>query len=371
MEAQTYPFWSPAELRALAEQVIAGFSEHSDEVERDYEKSAALHDELMAALRALAAVAAETRDVSLVPDLVRWLDEAESWKDREHTLADQLGMALERCARPALAPDKRARWLAANAPAPVRAAMARTLDPADEAAQALLESLIEDGDARVHQVARKRLAAARDLNWWRGRFPSDPYAGIDDDERARRRPHVEAIVTWFELKPWQQHAGLSDLLAALAALPDDLAVPVLARLYASTPRYGILQDRDIGLALLGRPGGPEIYGELLVRPEERNDLRMLEDWIDGVPGPARQAAALAAVAAVRKQADPDESTLMQVSRMVAELWPKGLDPAPLAPWYLELTGVSDHRSYAGWLEGLFSAAGVPLPTAEGWGEEEV
>lgn len=377
-DEQAYPFWSPAELRALAERVIARLEPDSgpdgDEGERLYEEDhdrwKAVHEELITALGALGAVAVTTGDVGLVPDLARWLDVAAGYDPDPMALTEELARALERSARPALPVDERARRLAADGRPRIRAAVAKVLDLTEPAGQAIVGRLVEDPDPAVQRAARARLAEVCDVRWWHGRFPRDPFEGADDVEQARRRPLVEAVVAWFEEPAWAQRAGLADMLSALDGLPDELALPVLVKCLrnAEVSRFdglGLIAPR-----LLRRPGGPEAFAREYADPDETVFLFGPDDWLAQVPGAERRAAAVA-VAHLTPPSRLDDGSRAEVASAVSRLWPAGDDPAALADWYSELVEADGDGTAARVAARLFAAAGVPLPAAAaGWGDEE-
>lgn len=366
------PLWTRAEIEALGAQVLAKLAPNpeTDRERRYFETDTwlAVEAHLLNALAALGAAAGTTGEPGLLPVLVRWLDEAEAHDWRELNLVGDLAAALERCAAPSLPADDRGRRLAAHPADRIRLAVARSLDVAEAAAQAVLARLVEDADPEVQQVARLRLGEVRDLPWWQGYFARDPFADVEEPAaQARRQTAVETLVGWFELPSWRQGGALGAALAAVDALPDDLAVPVLRRM-AGRHDLRARADHGIEVRLLARPGGAVAWWSALVEGRRvEHEAIFVHVWIERVSAPARQEAALLVARECRTLVDGEARRA--APWLVSLLWPPGVDPTPLCSCYEALLGHDDValRAASCWTP-LFAAAGLTLPSPDGWGE---
>ena len=281
-----------------------------------------------------------TRSASMLPFLAgRRTDEDDDLLEDEggasqgESIANAVGQILKAGAlvTPALAQLARSRSML------VRYEIAKHLHPTSDAAIAILERLAtsDEWDA-VRKAARERLVGRREFAWWHGKFSRDPVVGLDVAEAERLRAPLEIVARILDLSTFARTDHLGELADTISALPDALALDVLATVLAEPDRYYLRREPRLLAHVLERdPGGSALVQTLerWARGGSSNyDVRDLAKAAAAVlPSPIRRSAArrLLDEAEARGAGDRSDPCALLCAAAMSMLWPADEDPTPV------------------------------------------
>ncbi|MBI5497300.1 MAG: hypothetical protein HY904_19960 [Deltaproteobacteria bacterium] len=310
-------------------------------------------DAAVAALRFAAAQAVVLEDHSFLPAVLAAFAELSHWNDDAPGNADALSHAACRLAgaTPTLTATLRA--MAGHEDRRMREAAIAGLRPDDPAALAILDTLAQDPEARVRREARRVLATAGEVPWWRGKFLSDPVARIPKADAGRLRPVLERISTLLDELDHASEKGAGELAALIAQLPEELALEVGARaLDRETFHSAAL--RPVAVWLLAQPRGVDAVRPLFQRWTSLERGFRAEHFFGTVAAlmalTDRQRVALALfqkAAALPPAQQEDESTGAIMAAVAGRLWLPTADVTPLLDLCLANEDLNRHDNRVG------------------------
>jgi hypothetical protein len=173
----------------------------------------------------------------------------------------------------------------------VRRGIAAGLDPHRPDHRELLDVLAADPVASVREAAREGLAAVGGVDWWRGKWASDPVPRLGDaasDETVAALRTVAGVLDEPHYKVFgnQQEA----LLAALDALPAALAVEAVEGFARALDYQALHRAGPLLRAMLARDGGEDAFVRLLgpwAAHEPATKMYALANVVKGMPDARR------------------------------------------------------------------------------------
>ena len=282
-------------------------------------------------------VAIDTGDPQLLSAALEGADEVEEWGrfDHEFTHASAAEVILQTL--PSI--TNVARDCARSDSSYLRAGVARGLgtralrslegkgDAVDAEAARMVTALLNDADPTVRKDARDSLGGMAPPAWITF-FPSDPIASRSASEATRLRPLLDAAAAALE-KGLHKHTQA--FAEAVAALPDDLALPILESWIRTE---NALFVEGVGPLLVRWLQG-DAEGERLTRWLTEEEHKNALVYLDKVAAALRQTSQAQCVASCLRFArwllQPAESPTVQyaVGSFLSKAWPPDADRLPL------------------------------------------
>ncbi|MSP63436.1 MAG: hypothetical protein EXR72_24450 [Myxococcales bacterium] len=311
-------------------ELVAGADDHFDRPVR--RKNEVRFHASIEALRFVAAAAGALGDPSLIPEIASAIEALEPWDKHPDDHLQAACFGLRHLLAAGAPVDDTVRALAASPDAEVRQAVAEGLNPSGKEEIALLERLARDPVTEVRLPARAKLAKVREVEWWIGKWKSDPVARLSQEEQGRTGPAIARIAALLDEPSYKMEGLLKELAALAKELPDVLAVE-LAECVLSGARYGV-RVPDLGTMMLAREGGIEALRRVVATRDGNAHLFFDDAAAEMIRGldAARQVEVCYAFAREALTA-PQEERLQQgglpnrLAEIAGKAWPK---EAPLA-----------------------------------------
>lgn len=198
-------------------------------------------------------------------------------------------------------------------------------DPVDAEAARIVTTLMQDPDPDVRRQARKSLGGLAPPAWLTF-FASDPLASRSAADAARLRAPLDAAAEALEKGLYQHGQAFED---AIAALPNDLAVPILESWMRSEGTLFRASSSLLDRWVLGDENGERVVRWIM---EDHKEVSYhCEKVAEAVRRAPREQLVACCLRAARSVMGPDESetTRYALGRFLENAWPSDADRTPL------------------------------------------
>lgn len=325
------PLMDPADALALARAVVA--LEGGSWSDR---RAGRLYDAARALVLLLLEVAADSGDPALLDALVSSIAERGAGRDDDakwqlHHLASHhasvapsIDNALRDAAR--LPVPLIRSGIAAGLSERAQRALSGQGDATDDEARAIVQALTRDADVDVRATARQALGGYAETAW-APYFSRNPLDAMPADRAAALRGPLDAAAAALEI---HRTPGLK---AALDALPDELALPLLdAWMRLTHPFFS--DDKDALLARWTQLDTDASHFAVRVREGDLDrallgDNALLGQAIGRLPEAQRVAFGTTLAELLVSPSEDGKISRWSLGGLLAQIWPEDRDPSPL------------------------------------------